>query len=44
MVDGVRGMRRLHWLAHYRLHDDLITEINLLTYLPEADVDVSPPG
>ena len=37
MVDGVPEQRRLDWLAHYRLHDGLIAEINLLTYLPVPD-------
>ena len=29
-IEGVRRIRRLEWLGHYRWHDGLISEINVL--------------
>lgn len=37
VVDGTAVTKRLEWLAHYRLQDGLITEINLLSLVPHGD-------
>jgi hypothetical protein len=33
-VDGKQRHRRLEWLTHYRVTDGLITEINILSFVP----------
>lgn len=41
MVAGKQSHRRLDWLTHYRVADGLITEINILSFVPQP---TSEPG